>query len=221
MTPGRFQRIVTVLNKRQPDLTVITDDVHKGQNLSAIVRTCDAVGIPDIHAVYSKGDYRPHTGTAMGSQKWVQANICQSVEQPIKQLQEQGYQVVAAHFSERAVDFRKVDYCKPAALLLGAERDGVSDTSLAAVDCEITVPMLGMVESFNVSVACAIILSEAQWQRQQAGMYDQCRMPDNIYHKTLFEWCHPVIADYCNAKGLAYPRLNEQGEIANPDALKA
>lgn len=220
MTPERFQRIVSVLNKRQPDLTVITDDVHKGQNLSAIVRTCDAVGVPEIHAVYSRGDYRPHTGTAMGSQKWVEAKIYQCVDEPIQHLRQQGYQVLAAHFSDRAVDFREVDYCKPTALLLGAEREGVSDSSLATVNGEITVPMLGMVESFNVSVACAIILSEAQRQRQSAGLYDHRRLPDDIYNKTLFEWCHPVIADYCNARGIVYPALNEDGEIADPDTLK-
>ncbi|MGS2723302.1 tRNA (guanosine(18)-2'-O)-methyltransferase TrmH [Porticoccus sp. GXU_MW_L64] len=220
MTPERFQRIVAVLNKRQPDLTVITDDVHKGQNLSAIVRTCDAVGIPEIHAVYSKGEYRPHTGTAMGSQKWVHANIWPTVAEPIETLKAQGFQIIAAHLSDKTVDFRQVDYCKPTALLLGAEREGVSDTALRGVDQEITVPMLGMVESFNVSVACAIILSEAQRQRQAAGFYHRRRLPDPQYRKTLFEWCHPVIADYCKAKGLQYPQLNEQGDIADPDSLK-
>ncbi|WIO73075.1 tRNA (guanosine(18)-2'-O)-methyltransferase TrmH [Porticoccaceae bacterium LTM1] len=220
MTPERFQKIVSVLNHRQPDLTVITDDVHKGQNLSAIVRTCDAVGIPEVHAVYSGNTYKPHTGTAMGSQKWVQANIYQNVEQPIEQLQKQGYQVVAAHFSERAVDFRDIDYCKPTAVLFGAERDGVSDSSLEKVDGEIIVPMLGMVTSFNVSVACAIILSEAQRQRQVAGLYKEPRLDKKTYDKLLFEWCHPVIADYCKAKGLEYPELNENGDLIDPEVLK-
>lgn len=220
MTPERFQKIVSVLDKRQPDLTVITDDVHKGQNLSAIVRTCDAVGIPEVHAVYSGDSYRPHTGTAMGSQKWVHAHIYPHVDEPISKLQQQGYQVVAAHFSDKAVDFRTIDYTKPTAVLFGAERDGVSDHSLSKVDGEIIVPMLGMVSSFNVSVACAIILSEAQRQREEAGLYKERRLDKALYDKLLFEWCHPVIADYCKAKDKPYPELREDGEVADPDALK-
>ncbi len=221
MTPERFQKVVSVLERRQPDLTVITDDVHKGQNLSAIVRTCDAVGVSEIYAAYSDGNYRAHTGTALGSQKWVEVNTCSDIGEPVKQLQEKGYQVVAAHLSDRAVDFRAIDYTLPTAVLFGAEKNGVSATSRQLVNQEVVIPMLGMVSSFNVSVACAVILCEAQRQRQVAGMYNRRRLSDDSFKRLLFEWCHPVIAGYCRAKKLPYPELDADGDLVNPSELKA
>ena len=220
MTPERYQKILTVLQRRQPDLTVITDQVHKGQNLSAIIRTCDAVGIHRVHAVYQEGPFRPHTGTALGSHKWVETTVHRSIGQPIGLLQQQGFQVIAAHFTPGAVDYTEVDYTRPTALLLGAEKWGVSEQATAQVDGGVVIPMLGMVESYNVSVACAIILAEAQRQREAADLYAQRRLPDGEYRKLLFEWCQPVVAKYCRRHGLDYPELNDQGDVLNPDKLR-
>lgn len=219
MTPERYEKILKVLSNRQTNLTVITDQVHKGQNLSAIIRTADAVGIHRVHAVYDKGVYRPHTGTAMGSHKWVQTTIHQNIETPIEELQQQGFQVLAAHFDDRAVDYREIDYTKPTALLLGAEKWGVSEGACSRVDGTVIIPMMGMAESFNVSVACAIILAEAQRQRNEAGMYGQCQIPDEEYQTLLFEWCQPMIARMCRESGLSYPELDDTGHLQDPQAF--
>lgn len=219
MTPERYQKIVDVLNRRQPDLTVITDQVHKGQNLSAIIRTCDAVGIHRVHAVYDKGGFRAHTGTAMGSHKWVKTQVHRDIEDPINELQSQGFQVLAAHFDDRAVDYREADYTRPTALLLGAEKIGVSAEASAMVDGCVIVPMMGMAESFNVSVACAIILAEAQRQRQVAGLYDECRIDQEEYREVLFEWCQPIIAKYCRQRNLPYPPLDNTGHLLEPQVF--
>jgi len=219
MTPARYKKIVDVLNRRQPDLTVITDQVNKGQNLSAIIRTCDAVGIHRVHAVYDKGRFRPHTGTSMGSQKWVKTTVHREIETPIEQLQQQGFQVLAAHLDERAVDYRQVDYTRPTALLLGAEKIGVSTEASAKVDGSVVVPMMGMAESFNVSVACAIILAEAQRQREVAGLYEQCRIDAEEYRHVLFEWCQPVLARFCRQRDIPYPALDDTGHLREPEAF--
>lgn len=219
MTPERYEKILKILNSRQTDLTVITDQVHKGQNLSAIIRTADAVGIHRVHAVYDEGVYRPHTGTAMGSHKWVKTSIHQNIETPIEQLQQQGFQVLAAHFDERAVDYREIDYTKPTALLLGAEKWGVSEGACSRVDGTVIIPMMGMAESFNVSVACAIILAEAQRQRSEKGMYDKCQIPDEEYQILLFEWCQPMIARMCRETGLPYPELDDTGHLQDPQGF--
>lgn len=219
MTPERYEKILKVLNSRQTDLTVITDQVHKGQNLSAIIRTADAVGIHRVHAVYDKGVYRPHTGTAMGSHKWVQTTVHQSINTPIENLQREGFQVLAAHFDERAVDYREVDYTRPTALLLGAEKWGVSESACHQVDGTVIIPMMGMAESFNVSVACAIILAEAQRQRFEAGLYEHCQLPEDEYETLLFEWCQPLISRLCREKGLPYPQLDDTGHLKDPQAF--
>lgn len=145
MTPERFQKYQQTLNLRQPDLTVLTDQVHKPHNLSAIVRTCDAVGVHEMHVTEPKEGYRDFRGRACGSQRWVQVNLYDEVENAISLLQQQGYAIYAAHFSEQAVNFRAVDYCRPCAVLLGAEKKGVSPEAAALVDQHITIPMQGMV----------------------------------------------------------------------------
>lgn len=216
MTPERYAKLRQVLDLRQPDLTVIADEVHMGRNLSAIMRTCDAVGVTGVHGVEPKRGFKAFRGTALGSHKWVEWTLHRDVAEPISQLQGQGFQVVAAHLSAEAVDFREVDYTRPTALLLGTEKYGVSDQALASVDRHITIPMMGMVESFNVSVACAIILAEAQRQRLAAGQYDKPRLDKQSYQRLLFRWAHPAVTRYCDDNNLAYPALDEEGEIVEP-----
>jgi tRNA (guanosine-2'-O-)-methyltransferase len=127
MTPERIARLRQVLAMRQPDLTVVTDFVHKQRNLSVIVRNCDAVGIMRVHTVLGEEEYRgAFRGTKMGSHRWVDVRRRETVEQALLPLRQQGCQVVAAHLSADAVDFRSVDYTRPTAILLGAERCGVS-----------------------------------------------------------------------------------------------
>lgn len=221
MTPDRFSTIQKVLQQRQPDLTVITDEVHKGRNLSAIMRTCDAVGIDRMHCVIPRNGFRAYRGTDLGTNKWVIAETWDSIDQPLAHIREQGFQVIAAHLSDTAIDYRSVDYTKPTALLLGAEKEGVSAAALASVDQHITIPMMGMVESFNVSVACAIILAEAQHQRFNAGLYDHSRLSAKEYQERLFRWCQPLVASFCDERELAFPALDADGDIEDPSGWYA
>jgi tRNA (guanosine-2'-O-)-methyltransferase len=213
MIPKRYERIKQVLDQRQPDLTVLMEDVHKPHNLSAIIRTCDAVGILAIHAVNRHSDTPTYSQVAQGSEKWVKLHSYPEITTAIKHLQQQNYQVYAAHLSEIAIDYREVDYTKPTAILLGTERWGVTDEAAELVDGHIIIPMQGMVQSLNVSVANAVVLFEAQRQRLQAGFYEQVRLTPEVYQQTAFEWGYPEIAAMCNRQGKPYPQLGEQGEI--------
>ena len=213
MTPSRLAKFQTILGRRQLDLTIITDQVNKGQNIAALLRTCDAVGIHRAHAVTPKEGYRDYGGTARGSQQWVEVRQHKYIESALIAAKQQGMQLVAAHFSEQAVDFRQLDYTQPTALIVGAEMEGVSPAAVLAADQHVVIPMLGMVHSFNVSVAAAVILLEAQRQREQASMYQQPQLLDKEYNDTLFRWCHPAIADYCQRYGWQYPPMDAQGEV--------
>ncbi|MFL0809254.1 MAG: tRNA (guanosine(18)-2'-O)-methyltransferase TrmH [Agarilytica sp.] len=215
MTPERFQRITKVLQTRQSDLTVITDEVHKSRNLAAIVRTCDAVGIDKMHCVIPTDGFQTYSNTSAGSEKWVEVESHHSVETPIAQLKAQNYQIVAANLSDTAIDYREIDYTKPTALLMGAEVRGVSEEARAYVDQEVILPMYGMVESYNVSVACALILAQAQNQREDAGMYASTRLSAERYRALFFKWAHPVLAEYCDTNHLDYPPVREDGEVVN------
>jgi tRNA (guanosine-2'-O-)-methyltransferase len=213
MTPERYQKAITVLNRRQTDLTMVMEHVHKPHNLAAVIRTCDAVGIPDIHAITDVSGFRMRQKAAGGSGKWVNIHVHDHVSEALTRLKDQGHAIYCAHFSEEAMDFREVNYTQPMAIVMGSELVGVSDEALAMADGEITIPMLGMVQSLNVSVAAALILYEAQRQRQAVGLYERIHIDPDRYQKTLFEWLHPTVTRYCQRHQLPYPELDEEGFI--------
>lgn len=213
MTPERHQRIKDMLDKRQPDLTVCMEGVHKTHNLAAVIRTCDAVGLSDVHAIWKNEQMRVSGGSAAGSQNWIDVHSYSKTEDAINTLKAQGMQILVTNLSDTAVDFREIDYTKPTAIILGQEKFGASDIALAMADQDIVIPMVGMVQSLNVSVACSVVLYEAQRQRQIAGMYDNARLPEQRRQKVLFQGGHPIFAEACQRKGLPYPEIDEEGQI--------
>lgn len=216
MSPERYKRIRDMLRMRQTDLTVCMEQVHKPHNLSAVVRSCDAIGIHEIHAVWEEKS-RLRGGTAVGSQNWVYTNSHDTIEDAVGTLKNQGMQVLVTHLSDTAVDFRDVDYTKPTAIILGQERYGATPKAIEMSDQDIVIPMVGMVQSLNVSVAAALVLYEAQRQRQVAGMYDTQHLPESACQKMLFEGGYPILRKVCDRKGLPYPEIDEQGQIVASD----
>ncbi|MEH0743409.1 tRNA (guanosine(18)-2'-O)-methyltransferase TrmH [Vibrio cholerae] len=214
MNLERYQRIQEVLKARQADLTLCLEEVHKPNNVSAVIRSADATGIHKVHAVWPD-KMRTLSHTSAGARNWVEVETHDTIEDAIGELKRQGMQVLVTNLSETAVDFRQIDYTKPTAVILGSEKIGVSEQAKALADQDIIIPMVGMVQSLNVSVASAVILYEAQRQRQAAGMYDnaQSALPAETIHRILFERGHPVLAKVAKRKQLPYPPLDEQGQI--------
>lgn len=215
MTPQRYARIREMLTARQPDLTVCMEQVHKPHNVSAVIRTADAVGVHQIHAVWPTDRMRTLVSSAAGSNSWVQVQTHKTITNAVTCMKSQGMQVLATHLSDHAVDFREIDYTRPTCILLGQEKTGITPEALALADRDIIIPMAGMVQSLNVSVASALILYEAQRQRQNAGMYhrDTCMLDDDEQQRLLFEGGYPVLANVAKRKGLPRPALDETGQI--------
>jgi tRNA (guanosine-2'-O-)-methyltransferase len=217
MTPERFHRLHRALARRQPDLTVLMDSVNKSHNVSAIIRTADAVAIHRVHAISTNAAMRRHHMIAGGAKRWVELSLHASTEIALAALRAQGFRLVAAHAGPGARDFRDVDYTAKTALLVGAELIGLSPAALAAADERVALPMQGLGTSVNVSVAAGAILFEAERQRRAAGMYDRCRLPADEFERTLFEWSYPKIAARCRALNRPYPLLDAEGALAaNP-----
>lgn len=213
VTDRRWHKIDSVLADRQPDLTVLAEALHKPRNFSAIVRTCDAVGINEVHAVPGDAGLSVHWKTSQGAEKWMQVRPHENLADACRHLREKGFRLVAAHLSDQAVDYRELDYTVPTALVVGTELFGVSDAALAESDRQIMIPMKGMTQSLNVSVACAIVLYEAMRQRQAAGMYGKLRLDRAVWKKQRFEWMHPAVAQFCRERGLDYPESDEKGDV--------
>ena len=222
MNNPRNDKINQLLDKRQKNLTVFMDEVHKPHNLAAIIRTCDAIGIGEVHAVFPKNSpLKAHEkkmeSTAKGSGRWVETHRHENLQIGMKQVKSEKKQILAAHFSDRAVDFREIDYTKPTCILVGSELYGVSEQAAELADEHILVPMLGMVQSLNVSVATAIILYEAQRQRDIAKMYDRRQFSNEHCESLRFDWLHPKIKSFCDRNKLRYPNIDEHGDIRDEE----
>ena len=219
MTPERYQRLKQALRERQHDLTVLADGICKDHNISAIMRTCDAAGVAGIHAVSPDGKFRRHHMVAGGSKRWVRVSLHESSLEACAALRGRGLRLVAAHSGPKAIDYRKIDYTRPTAIVLGAELTGPTPETLGEAEAAVAIPMHGLVESLNVSVAAAVILFEAERQRRAAGLYARPPEDPERFARTLFEWAHPGVARRCRELGRDYPELDEEGNIAgNPFA---
>ena len=215
LLPRRFARLKAVLDRRMADLTVVVEQVEKPHNLSAILRTCDAVGVLEAHAVCRQGRLPTFNSTAQGSQKWVPLRVHDTIDGALATLKAQGFRLVGTHLGVEAVEYGACDYTGPTAFVLGAEKWGLSAEAAALVDQAVFIPMGGMVQSLNVSVAAATLLFEALRQRRAAGVLPERGegLPVERYSAQLFEWAYPEVAAWCRKEGRPYPLLDEEGAI--------
>ena len=149
----------------------------------------------------------------IGRKGWVSVRRHPDVPTAIAYLKRDDFVVMAAHLSDRATDYRDLDYTAPTAIVLGAELHGVSHETLELADEWVSIPLSGMVHSLNVSVATALILFEARRQREAAGMYDRSRLSQADFDRRLFEWAYPSVARARRRTGHPYPALTADGEI--------
>ena len=213
--PRRFERIKSVLDCRMKNLTVLVEDVNKPHNLSAILRTCDAAGVFEANFISKNNAVRTFNSTAQGSQKWVKLNNHENNITAISDLKKKGFKLYGTTLNSESVDYRNFDYSQNTCFVLGAEKWGLSDELISMVDQSIFIPMRGMVQSLNVSVAASILLFEAIRQRKNKGILPTKGEGLNIdeYQNTLFEWCYPEIAKLYKKSAKEYPKLNDKGEF--------
>jgi len=190
----RLEKMKNILNTRQNTLRVFMDYVFSSHNLSAIVRTCDAVNVGKLYYRHQR-KVRLNNDITMGAHKWIFHEYVEDIEEFYKNIKKEGYQVVVTLLDEETVDFREVDYTKPTLIVLGNEVDGASDISIKYADKKVIIPMYGMSQSLNVSVANAVILYEAQRQRAAKGMYDTPSLPEDVIEKTLKKWAYDDIIE--------------------------
>ncbi len=213
--PRRFERIKNVLNCRMKNLTVLVEAVNKPHNLSAILRTCDAAGVFEANFICEKDKVKTFNSTAQGSQKWVKLNNHETTISAVSELKMKGFKLYGTTLTERSTDYRNFDYSKKTCFVLGAEKWGLSDQLISKVDESIFIPMSGMVQSLNVSVAASILLFEAIRQRESKSLLPLHGegLSAEEYEKTLFEWSYPELASIYRKSGNKYPKLNQYGEI--------
>lgn len=176
MRPERLAKFRRVALQRQFDLTVILENVHDQHNIGAVLRSCDAVGIREIYVLHSEPNLKLKNlalgkRTSAGARRWVDVHFYREVEACFDRVKARYQSIYATHLSEDAVSLHSLDLSRSVALLFGNERDGLSREVLAHANANFHIPMMGMAESLNISVACAVTLFEAQRQRTEKNYY--------------------------------------------------
>lgn len=190
MTEQRLQKIEKVLLNRQAHLGVVTENVHDPHNIFACMRTCDSVGIQDIHIIQTEMKTRKGWGSKSSSSanKWLSIHQYDNVEGCFETLRKTYDVVYATHLNAEAVSLYDVDFTKKIAVVFGNEKDGISDEILKKCDGNFVIPQVGMISSLNISVACAITVYEAYRQRLAAGFYQKQDLNNEQYETLLKKW---------------------------------
>jgi tRNA (guanosine-2'-O-)-methyltransferase len=190
MTNERRTKIETVLSKRQNDLTIVLENVFDPHNISAVMRSCDAVGVQEIYVLTTKIPRHKKWGERSSSSaaKWLTVHQFDNAEECFAELRKKYTTILTTHLSGDAVSLYELDLSKSTALVFGNEHAGVSEEIRAIADGNFIIPQVGMIQSLNISVACAVSLYEAYRQKQLAGHYIQQKLSAEEYHSLSDQW---------------------------------
>jgi tRNA (guanosine-2'-O-)-methyltransferase len=188
-TPERIEKVERVLSHRQADLRVVLEGVTIAHNASAVIRTCDAAGILYLDLIAPNPELlRFNEAISTRADKWLEIAVHPAPAACLGPLKKAGYEIVATHLGRDAVPYTDVDLAKPVALVFGSEAEGISDDCLAFADKVVRIPMLGMVQSLNLSVSVAVMLYEALRQRAAKGYADKSRLPAAEHERLRRQW---------------------------------
>lgn len=190
MTPERQNRITNVLNSRQPDLTVVLENVHDPHNISAVMRTCDSIGIQNIYILNTRIARHNKFGkkSSASAAGWLSIHHFDNTEACFEELKAKYSRIYATHLGTESHSLYDLDLTESVALVFGNEHAGVSEEALQLCNGNFIIPQVGMVRSLNISVACAVSLYEAFRQKQQAGHYDSGRLPEAEWNELSEQW---------------------------------
>jgi tRNA (guanosine-2'-O-)-methyltransferase len=188
-TERRLARFRAAIERRQPDLHLVLENVHDPHNVSAVLRTCDAVGVGTVHLVYTYESFPKIGKTSSASAwKWVSTVRHDSIEACYATLRAEGCTIFATDLSDRAESIFDIDMSAKVALVFGNEHRGISEEASRLADGNILIPMVGLIQSLNISVACAVTLYEAMRQRMVRGMYPNPALSASEIDARLAEW---------------------------------
>jgi len=190
MTPERNERLTAVLHKRQPDLTIVLENVFDPHNISAVMRTADAVGIQDIFILNNK--IPPHrkwgAKSSSSAAKWLTIHQYTNADECFAELRKRYKKIYTTHLSTDAVGLHQLNFLESVALIFGNEHSGVSDEIISKADGNFIIPQVGIIKSLNISVACAVTLYEAFRQKSNAGHYDALKLNGTQLEILTTEW---------------------------------
>lgn len=188
-TEERVKKIISVLNQKQPHLTVVLENIHDPHNVSAILRTCDAVGVLEVHLLYTVEEFPEISkASSVSANKWIKIQRHFTYEDFYQKMKSKGFLIAASHLDKYSYAHDQLDYTKPVALVFGNEHRGVSDELLKYCDVTFRIPQHGMIQSLNVSVAAAVVLYYAEGILRRKGFYNKRQLDDETFNQLFDEW---------------------------------
>ena len=190
MTQEREERILQVLDKRQAGITVVLENVFDPHNISAVMRTCDAIGMQEIYVLNTRIPRHKKWGAKSSSSaaQWLTIRQYTDAEECFAELRKKYDRIFTTHLSSDAVSLYDIDLTQRVALVFGNEHAGVTEEIRALSDGNFIIPQVGIIKSLNISVACAVSLYEAFRQKKTAGHYEQRNLPEGQYAALLKDW---------------------------------
>jgi tRNA (guanosine-2'-O-)-methyltransferase len=190
MTPERKERITNVLNKRQGNITVVLENVFDPHNISAVMRTCDAIGMQEIYVLNTKIPKHKKWGAKSSSSaaKWLTVHQFTDAANCFAELRNKYNKIYTTHLETNSVSLYEIDLTQKMALIFGNEHDGVTEEIRNLSDGNFIIPQVGIIRSLNISVACAVTLYEAYRQKSIAGDYNKRGLPEEQYNALFDQW---------------------------------
>ena len=197
MTPERREKLQSVLRKRQDDITIVLENVFDPHNISAVMRTCDAVGVQEVYVLNTKIPRHKKWGAKSSSSaaKWLTVYQFENAEECFFELRKKYSKILTTHLSSDAVNLYETDLTQPVALVFGNEHSGVSEEIRSLADGNFIIPQAGIIRSLNISVACAVTLYEAYRQKALAGHYDKAKLNGDVLKDLIDKWGYEEESD--------------------------
>ena len=197
-TEKRLERINGVLDQRTDYITVVLEDIFQPHNASAVLRSCDGFGIQNVHIIENRNHFKPNREVDMGTSQWLSINRSTApkgkrlTKQTLNALKADGYRIVATTPHTDDVDLEAFDLSAgKTAIVLGTELEGISEDVYECADEYLKIPMFGFVESFNISVACAMILHHLSWKLRSSDI--DWKLSDDRRAEILLSWLRGTI----------------------------
>jgi len=195
LTEERKKLFHNVLENRTRHITIVLEDLYQTQNISAVMRSCECLGIQDIHVVEGENDFQIHKAIAMGADKWLTINRYPKVNNPmatcINALKLKGYTIVATLSDDNGCFLNELSLEKPVAFLFGTELTGLSKETIVAADKTVTIPMHGFTNSFNISNSVAIIANFCIENLRKSSI--NWKLSEEEKNELFFDWVQKSI----------------------------
>ena len=213
VTESRFRKFCDVLGQRTRFVSVVLEDLYDPHNGSACLRSCEACGIHEVHIVEERNAFMTVEGVTMGSARWLDlrrhytpdtdgsallsnTHTASSIRHCYTELRDRGFTIVAMTphpTPEKAIAFDRLPLGKPLAVVFGSERDGLSTTAMEEADLHTRLPIYGFVESYNISVACALTVFNLAGRIRGELLPEQWQLSEEDHDAVLLSWLRRTI----------------------------